>query len=135
MIEIYQVKDYLTVNWKKIIESSALGGILALSGETAWIFRDDEILNLYKKTIEEGIVVAKKEGARIEDKFLGNLLEKLKAYPETKGSSMLTDRLNCHPIEINAKNGVISKYGRKHKIKTEINDIICVLLKHTNRKK
>lgn len=132
-IEIKQVDDYKTQNWMKIIESSALGGLLALSGETTWIFQDQAVLELYKKVVEEGIEVAKKEGAKIDNEFSVNLISKLKAYPSTKGSSMLTDRWNGNPIEINAKNGIISKYGKKHRIKTEINDIIYTLLKYTNK--
>ncbi len=131
-IELKQVDDYLTTNWKKIIESSALGGILALSGETIWIFKDKNILNLYKKIVAEGILVARLEGAKIEEDFVAHLLGKIKTYPATKGSSMLTDRLNGKPIEINAKNGVISKLGKKHQVKTELNDLISLLLKFTN---
>lgn len=134
-VEIYAVEDYLTANWKKVIESSAIGGILALSGETSWIFKDNDLLNLYKKVVEEGILVAEKEGAKIEKAFVETLVKKLKNYPETKGSSMLTDRLNGHPIEINAKNGIISNYGKKHEIATEMNDVISTLLKYTNNKK
>ncbi len=133
-IDIHIVDDFKTLNWKKVIASSALGGILALSGETCWIFKDKNVLELYKKIVEEGILVAQKEGAKIENTFQNELIKILHSYPDTKGSSMLTDRLQGHPIEINAKNGVISKYGKKHHIKTEINDMICVLLKYTNKR-
>jgi len=106
---------------------------LALSGETVWIFKDKGIINLYKRIVEEGMLVARQEGAKIEADFVEDLLKKIKTYPATKGSSMLTDRLNGNPIEIDAKNGIISKLGRKHKIKTEINDIISIFLKYTNK--
>ncbi len=37
------------------------------------------------------------------------------------------DRLNSNPIEINAKNGIISKIGKQRKVGTPINDIIVTL--------
>jgi len=134
-LTVKQVDDFLTMNWKKIIESSAIGGILALSGETTWIFKDEKVVDLYKKIIIEGIAVAQKEGADIDNDFVEKLVQKLKTYPDTKGSSMLTDRRNGLPIELDAKNGIISKYGKQHEVNTDINDMICILLKHTNNKK
>lgn len=131
-ITIQQVHDFKTANWKKLIESSSLGGVLALSGESCWIFKDEELVSLYERLVEEGINVAKAEGANIEDDFKLELIDKLKKYPASKESSMLIDRRKGNPIELNAKNGVISKLGKKHKIKTELNDLVSVLLKYTN---
>jgi 2-dehydropantoate 2-reductase len=131
---IKQVEDYKTANWEKVIESSALGGILALSGETVWIFKDPEVVAIYRKVVREGILVANQEGAAINDCFEEELISKLRKYPAAKSSSMLMDRINKNPIEINAKNGIISLYGKKHGIKTEVNDMITILLRHTNQK-
>lgn len=130
-----EVDDYVTENWKKIIISSATGGILALIGEKSWVLKDPEIMKLCTKIIKEGIDVANLSGAKIEDDFLRELVEEIKSSSGSKGSSMLTDRLNGKPIEVNAKNGVISSYGKRHGVKTEINDLITVLLKHTNNEK
>ena len=134
-IDIIQVENYKTKNWEKLIESSALGGILSLSGESCWIFKDAKIVQLYENIVDEGIKVAKADGAKIENKFKSILLKKLLEYPETKESSMLIDRRKGNPIELNAKNGVISQLGKKHGIETEVNDLICLLLKYTNQKK
>lgn len=60
---------------------------------------------IYKETIQ----VVKADGAKIKHTFIDELLIKLANYPKTKGSSMLTDRLNGNPIELGAKNGIISK--------------------------
>jgi 2-dehydropantoate 2-reductase len=134
-IEIRQVEDYLTENWKKLIESSALGGILALSGEPCWIFEDQELVKLYEEIVKEGILIAQAEGAKIDASFKNEIIDKLKKYPASKESSMLIDRRNGNQIEINAKNGVISNLGKKHQIETKLNDSISILLKYTNSKK
>ncbi|MDD7886212.1 ketopantoate reductase family protein [Flavivirga sp. 57AJ16] len=134
-VSFNEADNYVTENWKKIIISSATGGILALIGEKSWVLKDPEILKLCAKIISEGIDVANLSGAKIEDDFLRELVEDIKSSSGSKGSSMLTDRLNGKPIEVNAKNGVISSYGKRYGVKTEINDLITVLLKHTNNEK
>jgi len=130
--EIHITEDFLSASWKKLIESSALGSIQTLSGEASWIFMDREVEDLYIRIAKEGIHVAKASGAKIEDNFLEKLLVKLKRYPSDKESSMLTDRKLGRPIEIYAKNGLISRMGKKYGIDTEINNLITTLLRRTN---
>jgi len=132
-IEVLQVEDFATKNWEKLIESSALGAILCLSGESCWIFEDENTSVLFQKIAKEAVQVARAEGAKIKEDFVPELLEKVKSYPASKESSMLIDRRMGRVIEINAKNGVISSLGKKHQIKTELNDFITTLLQHTNQ--
>ncbi|MCP4438568.1 MAG: ketopantoate reductase family protein [Aureispira sp.] len=132
---IEQTVDFKTASWEKLIESSSLGAILALSGETCWIFEDQELINLYKKIVIESLQVGIKDGAKIDSNYKDQLILKLKKYPSTKGSSMLTDRLNNRRIELMAKNGIISELGKKYKLETPLNDLIYNLLKYTNIKK
>ncbi|MBL4705565.1 MAG: hypothetical protein JKY54_13660 [Flavobacteriales bacterium] len=132
--DIRLVEDFKSESWKKIIESSALGAILCLSGETCWIFEDEKLRKLYVSILEEALRVAVADGAEIENNFVENMTMKLISYPETKGSSMLTDRLNGNPIELGAKNGIISELGSHYNVETPINDLIVQLLKHTNKK-
>jgi len=130
---LQQFKDFKTVSWKKLIESASLGAITCLTGETCWIFEKKEIKDWYQKIIEESILVAQADNAIIPNDFVIQLLEKVKTYPKNKGSSMLTDRLKGRPIELGAKNGVISKMGEKYKIPTPLNNWVCLMLKYTNR--
>lgn len=132
--DIRLVENFKTESWKKIIESSALGAILCLSGETCWIFKDEKLRKLYVRILNESLNVASADGAAIETNFIEIMTMKLASYPETKGSSMLTDRLKGNPIELGAKNGIISKLGRHYKVETPLNDLIVGLLEHTNKK-
>ena len=85
--------------------------------------------------MKEAIIVARADGANIEADFIVQMLTKLSTYPETKGSSMLTDRLNGNSIEIGAKNGIISRLGAMYNIATPLNDLVTVILSKTNNKK
>jgi 2-dehydropantoate 2-reductase len=132
--EVKQVTDYKTESWKKVCESSALGSILCLSGETCWVFENEKLRILYSDILKEGIRVAQADGAIIENDFEDNMLTKLHNYPKTKGSSMLTDRLNGNPIELGAKNEIISEIGKLKNVETPLNDLIITLLSNTNKK-
>ncbi len=129
---IKQTFDFKTACWKKVCESATLGAILCLSGETCWVFQDDELLELYKTALKESIQVAIADGAKIEVDFIDKMIAKLLSYPPEKSSSMLKDRLNEKPIELGAKNGVIVEQGKQNGVLTPINDLFVKLLKKTN---
>ncbi len=131
-IEINETRDFHTEKWKKIIESSSLGGLLSVMNDTCKVFQDVKTIELYKKVVEEGINVAIADGADIQHDFKDTLMNKLLTYPSTKGSSMLTDRINGRPIEWNAKNGIISRIGKQKGMKTDLNDLLCLLLRRIN---
>lgn len=132
-VTINETTDFKTACWRKVCESSALGAILCLSGETCWIFQDKELLELYRATLKESIDVARADGANIEADFIDKMVIKLLSYPPEKSSSMLTDRLEGKPIELGAKNGIIVKMGQQKGISTPINDMFVKLLGHTNK--
>lgn len=134
-LSVQLVDDFKTKQWQKLIESASLGALLALSGETCWILEDEKVMALYGQLIEEAIQVAQKDGALIYTSFKMQLIEKAKKYPPEKGSSMLTDKLNGRPIEINAKSGVISRLGKAYGIATPLHDFASVLLGKTNTSK
>ena len=134
-LSVQLVADFKTKQWEKLIESASLGALLALSGETCWIFEDEKVVALYAQLIEEAIQVAQKDGALIDSNFKIELIEKAKKYPPEKGSSMLTDRLSGRPIEINVKSGAISRLGRRYQIETPLHDLVSLILSKTNTSK
>ena len=131
-IEILQ--DFKTASWKKLCESASMGAILCLSGETCWIFKDQTLQQLYLDLLEECIAVAHADGAVIDTDFKVRALKKLLAYDSHKGSSMLSDRLNGQPIELDAKNGAVVKMAAKYEISVPLNELACQLLRYTNRR-
>jgi len=126
------VKDFKTASWKKLIESSALGAILCITGKTCRVFQNPELIDLYRKLVKEGIDVALSDGAKLSYNLEDALVKKLKTYDATKGSSMLTDRINNKPIELNAKNGVIVKIGLSNNVPTPFNKMVCALINPLN---
>lgn len=115
-IDWIQTVNFKTEQWKKLIESSSLGSIQALKMKPCIVFKDPKVREEYVQLINEGIVVARSTGIKIEPNFTEKLLHKLKEYPDSKGSSMLTDRLAGKQLELNAKIGAIVKIGLKNNI-------------------
>ncbi|MFK7934059.1 MAG: ketopantoate reductase C-terminal domain-containing protein [Saprospiraceae bacterium] len=133
-IEIRKEVDFKTASWKKLIESSAIGAITALSGETCHVFGNERLLKLYRRLVEESLIVAQADGAQLPTDFTEVLIEKLKNYPPEKGSSMLTDRLAGKPIELGAKSGVIVQVGEEYGLETPLHRLVVDLLCMTNKR-
>lgn len=128
-------EDFKTESWKKVCESASLGAILCLSGETCRVFKDKKLRDLYLKLLKEIIIVACADGAKIKGNFEDSMFKKVLSYPGTKGSSMLTDRLKGSPIELGAKNGIVSKLAKVYGIETPINDLMVDLLSNNYSQK
>jgi 2-dehydropantoate 2-reductase len=124
--------DFKTASWLKLAESAALGAVTCLTGAGCWIFEDRQILTFYQSLLEEIVKVALADGAMIPPDYIANLLVKAKQYPSHKKSSMLADRLAGKPIELSAKNGIISELSKKYQIVTPLNDLVGVLLSKVN---
>lgn len=130
LLATQNISDFKTASWKKLIESSALGAVLTLCGQTCHVFQDSKLVDLYQQLAMESIAVAKADGAAIGLNFIDELLEKLHSYPPDKGSSMLTDRLAGRPLEVDAKNGAISRLGAHLEIATPTNDWVAAILRN-----
>ena len=115
-IQFEIINDFKKAQWEKLIESSSLGALLALAEKPAIIFKNPKIRNQYIELIKEGIAVANSDGIKIPVTFSETLLKKLDSYPDQKGSSMLTDRLDGKKLELGAKIGVIVEIGNKNQI-------------------
>jgi len=119
-IDFYQVDDFKTASWEKLIESASLGAITCLNLKTCEIFNDSKFVNQYIDLIKEAKKVAIANGAKIKENYTNKLILKLKTYPPQKGSSMLADRQADKPIEIGAKSGVIVQIGKQLGIETPL---------------
>ena len=128
VISFESTDDFHTKSWKKLIESSAIGGIMAITQRYCEVFEESYYLSLFKQLILEGIEVGKADNAKLPFYFYNELEQKLLAYPKDKGSSMLTDVLAGRLVELGAKNGYISKMGKQYGIDTVEHDKITRIL-------
>lgn len=115
-VDIVKTADFKQQQWVKLIESSSLGSIQAVNSKPCVVFRDRSKVAEFLELVREGIEVAESEGIEVRKNLEEELLAKLKGYPESKGSSMLSDLRASRKLELDAKIGAIVKIAKRNKI-------------------
>jgi 2-dehydropantoate 2-reductase len=121
------VRDFLSVVWRKLCFNSA-GVLSALVMQPAGVVRGEALGEVALQIIRECAAVARAEGAQLEDNVADVVLAAQRAAPADSINSMLADRQADRPVEIDARNGVIVRLGRKHGIATPANSMAVALM-------
>jgi 2-dehydropantoate 2-reductase len=121
------VQDFLSVVWRKLCFNSA-GVLSALVLQPAGIVREEAMGDVALQIIRECAAVARAEGANLEQNVAEAVLAAQRAAPADSVNSMLADRQAGRPVEIDARNGVIVRLGRKHGIATPANSMAVALM-------
>jgi 2-dehydropantoate 2-reductase len=126
-VDASTVSDFLTVVWRKLCFNSA-GVLSALVLQPAGVVRAEAMGDVALQIIRECAAVGRAEGANLEDNVADVVLAAQRAAPADSVNSMLADRQAGHRVEIDARNGVIVRLGRKHGIATPANSIAVALM-------
>ena len=121
------VPDFLSVVWRKLCFNSA-GVLSALVLQPAGIVREEAMGEVALQIIRECAAVARAEGANLEENVAEVVLAAQRAAPADSINSMLADRQAGRPVEIDARNGVLVRLGRKHGIATPANSMAVALM-------
>jgi len=121
------VPDFPSVVWRKLCFNSA-GVLSALVMQPAGVVRGEALGAVALQIIQECAAVARAEGAHLEDDIAEIILAAQRAAPADSVNSMLADRLAGRQVEIDARNGVIIRLGRKHGIATPANSMAVALM-------
>jgi 2-dehydropantoate 2-reductase len=100
----------------------------ALVLQPAGVVRGEKMGELALQIIRECAAVARAEGAVLEDDVADLVLTAQRTAPADSINSMLADRQAGRPVEIDARNGVIVRLGRKHGIATPMNCMAVALM-------
>ena len=126
-LDVSQTNDFRTAAWRKLCLNSA-GAVPAVTLHPSRIVRHEGVADLMRGVIRECIAVARAEGAALEDAVADAIIESMRKGPGDSVNSMQADRLAGRPMEIDARNGVIVRLGRKHGIATPLNSMLVALL-------
>ena len=121
------VPDFLSVVWRKLCFNSA-GVLSALVLQPAGVVRGEAVGDVALQIIRECAAVARAEGADLEENVADVVLAAQRAAPADSVNSMLADRQAGRPVEIDARNGMIVRLGRKHGIVTPANTMAVALM-------
>ncbi len=121
------VSNFRTVAWRKLCHNAA-GVLSALLLQPSGIMHDEAIGETALQIVRECIAVGRAEGATLDDDVAEAVLQAYRAAPADGINSLHADRLAGRPIEIDARNGVIVRLGKKHGIPTPCNQMAVALL-------
>jgi 2-dehydropantoate 2-reductase len=119
--------DFRTIAWRKLLQN-AVAGLMALTGRRSGMFRRDDVGGLARVYLEEGLAVARADGANLDDTVIQQVLDGFRQAPADRGTSILADREAGHPLEWSARNGVIQRKGRALGVPTPVSDVVVPLL-------
>jgi 2-dehydropantoate 2-reductase len=89
----------------------------------------EELEAIMQGLLEECAAVGRAEGAQIPASVIEDAIERFRTAPEgSSAGSIHADRLAGHPMEIDARNGVIVRLGKQHGIPTPMNAMLVTLL-------
>ena len=125
--------DFPSAVWRKLCLNSA-GVISALVLQPAGVLRDEALADFARELVRECLTVARAEGAVLPDDLVETALRSYRAAPPDAINSLHADRLAGRPMELDARNGVIVRLGRKHGIPTPANQLAVTLLTAMTKK-
>ena len=126
-IEVATTPDLKSAVWRKLCLNSS-GVINALILQPAGAMHDEQLGELLKAMVRECMAVGRAEGAVFEDGLPEKVLAGQRAAPADSVNSIQADRAAGKPMELDARNGVIVRLGRKHGIPTPYNEMAVALL-------
>ncbi len=126
-IAVSLTPDLRSTLWKKLCTNAA-GVISAILSQPAGVMRDEAIGEAARQIVRECIEVGRAEGAVLEDAIVETVINSYRNAPADSINSLHADRIAGRPMEIDARNGVIARLGKKHQIATPCNQMAVALL-------
>ena len=130
-IEVSHSKDFKSELWRKLCLNAA-GALSAILLKPAVIAHHEGVAQIMEKIIREGIAVGRAEGASLDDALAHSIIASYRSVPDSI-NSIHADRLAGRRMEIDARNGVIVRLGRKHGIPTPVNEMVVALLEAVSK--
>ena len=121
------VPDFTSVAWRKLCHNAA-GVLSALLLQPAGVMREEAVGETALQIVRECAAVGRAEGAHLDDNVAEAVLRTYRAAPVDGVNSLHADRAANRPMEIDARNGVIVRLGKKHGIPTPCNQMAVALL-------
>jgi 2-dehydropantoate 2-reductase len=119
--------DFTSAVWLKLCKNSA-GVINALVLQPNRVFSNDAVAETARQIIRECIAVARAEGAVLDDSLADSLVKGYRAAAPDGVNSLHADQAAGRPTEIDARNGAIVRFGRRHGVPTPCNQMAVSLL-------
>jgi 2-dehydropantoate 2-reductase len=125
--DVRETNDFTSAIWRKLCLNSA-GAVSAVLLKGAGISRNEGVAELMRNIIRECIAVGRAEGATLGDDVPDEIVAGARRAPPDTENSMVADRRAGRRMEIDTRNGVIVRLGKKHGIAAPMNALMVALL-------
>lgn len=130
--ELKLTTDLQSAAWRKLCINAA-GVVSGLTLRPNRVMHDEAIGETVRAIIRECIAVGRAEGAVLDDSLVESVLADSRRASPDGVNSLLADRLAHRPTEIDARNGVIVRLGRKHGLPTPCNQMAVAVIEAMGR--
>lgn len=124
--------DWKTVAWRKLC-LNAVGAVSAVTLQPAGVAHLESVAGVMRGIVREVVAVGRAEGARLEEGIVEEVIAHCLQAPRDAINSILADRLAGRPMESEARNGVVVRFGRKHGLPTPYNETVSACLSAVER--
>ncbi|HVQ13455.1 MAG TPA: 2-dehydropantoate 2-reductase [Vicinamibacterales bacterium] len=125
--DVRETSDFVSAAWKKLCLNSA-GAVSAALLEPAGIAHHEGVAAIMRAIVRECVAVGRAKGALLGEEIADEIVERTRRGPRDAVNSMLADRRAGRPMEIDARNDVIVRYGRELGIPTPMNALMVAML-------
>ena len=115
--------------WRKLLGNLAANPITALTMRRIDVLRDPDVAALARRVLEEGLAVARADGAQLGPEDIEAELRMYARVNPGGGSSMLYDRLAGRPLEHEYIIGEVVRRAERHGIPVPLNRALLTLLR------
>lgn len=116
--------------WDKLIGNNTYNTVTVLTGRNLGILHDDpDMLRLIRNLMEEGVRVARAEGAKIAPGRIDEVLDFTAKNLRDSNSSTLQDFKRGRRLEYDAITGAVIRAARRHGIPVPLTEALHALLK------
>jgi 2-dehydropantoate 2-reductase len=126
-ITVTMTQDFRTEAWRKLGLNCA-GVVSALVLKPAAIVRDNSVADIMRALVRECVTVGQMDGAIVDETLVEEVIDSYRRGPADAINSMHADRIAGRPLELDARNGAVVRFGRKHGIPTPVNQMMVTLL-------
>jgi 2-dehydropantoate 2-reductase len=121
-IAVPRTADFLTESWVKLCQNAVNGAVCGLTVRTIAVIREPLVAEFARNLALECIAVGRAEGARLDASLAAKIVEQMAAIPDAEhhGNSLYYDRRAGRALEFEARNGVVVRLARKHRIATPL---------------
>jgi 2-dehydropantoate 2-reductase len=128
LLRVRAEPDFVTAAWQKYLANLVANPLTAITNRNLEVVREGEMEQLALGILREAAQVGRALGAHLPDDAAEQTLLWMSRYPGDTGTSMLQDRRDGRPLEIDALTGAVIRLGEELRIPTPLNRALRAIL-------